>query len=130
MDPKPIQKGAQPQALGSYLVKKAAMHSHHSMGGDTSIRNDTYLGHSITLKTTYTVEIDGKKTNLNLVVDDSGTVHCHSLPNYKFQSALDMVKTIIGQFPDEFPVKAPKAKKSAPKVNVPKRKSPSKKRKL
>jgi hypothetical protein len=60
------------------------------------------------LETIYRVTIDGKKYDLGLLADDQGNVHCHSLPNYQLQSALDMVRAIVEQFPDDFEKKQKK----------------------
>ena len=33
---------------------------------------------------------------------NDGQLHCHSLPNYQSPSAVDMVKRLIDNFPDDF----------------------------
>jgi hypothetical protein len=105
MDPTKLKLGATPKAMGAYLKKTAAA-STHSMHSP-SIRTTEYHGHEISIETVYRVQIDGKTVKLPLMVDDAGIVHCHALPNYQFQSALDMVKAIV----DIFPSALPKSKK-------------------
>lgn len=112
MDVKKLAKGATPAILGSYLKKRAASshgHSAHKQHSSSS-RITTHNGHKIVLETIYRVTIDGKKYDLGLLADDQGNVHCHSLPNYQLQSALDMVRAIVEQFPDDFEKKQKKTK--------------------
>lgn len=101
MDPKKLKLAATPKAMGAYLQKTAAT-TEHSMHAP-SIRTTEYHGHAISIETVYRVQIDGKAVKMPLMVDDSGNVHCHSLPNYQFQSAVDMVKAIVDIFPDALP---------------------------
>ena len=98
MDEKKLAKAAQPGKLGDYLQKTSEAHEHHGSPPRVAIHN----GHEIVLETIYRVTVDGKKVDLGLMVDEQGKVHCHSLPSYQFQSALDMVKAIIDLFPDDF----------------------------
>jgi hypothetical protein len=35
-------------------------------------------------------------------VDNSGKVSAHALPNYSFVSAVDLLKKVIDEFPDDF----------------------------
>lgn len=116
MDAAKLNRAARPAALGRYLKKAAgaAGHEGHAHGGETaSVRTAEHNGHRITLTTTYRVEVNGRVLDIPLMVDDAGVVHCHSLPNYQFDSALEMIKAAIDLFPDEFPPakqsKAPKA---------------------
>ena len=105
MDAKKVSKAAAPRNLGGYLAGLAKMHEHgggHAMG---SVRTATHHGHTISVETMYVITIDGKKARISLMVGDDGQVHCHALPNYQFGSALDMVKVVIDQFPDDFPIK-------------------------
>jgi hypothetical protein len=67
------------------------------------VREDDYNGHQIVLRTTYRIEVDGRTVRVPLGVDNTGQVHCHSLPNYQTASAVDMVKALIANFPDDFP---------------------------
>lgn len=116
MDPAKLARAARPAALGGYL-KKNAPAAGHGMPGHAghaaSVRTAEHNGHLITLTTTYRVEVDGKVLRIPLMVDDSGNVHCHSLPNYQFDSALDMIRAVIDAFPEDFPPAPAKGTKAA-----------------
>ena len=72
-------------------------------GHDTSsVRTAEHNGHHIVVQTTYKITIDGKPFNARLGVTNGGTVHYHGMPNAGFASAIDLVKSIIDNFPDEF----------------------------
>ena len=79
-----------------------------------SVRQDHYKGHHIVVKTTYDVTIDGKKFTSPLDVSNAGTVQYHGIPNVGFASALDLVRCIIDQFPEEFPA----VRRAAPPASV------------
>jgi hypothetical protein len=49
-------------------------------------------------------------------VDNKGKVSAHALPNYSFVSAVDLVKKMIDEFPDDFT-----KKKSDHSINATKR---------
>ena len=89
----------------SPLFKKLLTSQQGVAGHDhsPSIRHDHYKGHHIVVKTTYDVTIDGKKFTPPLDVSNAGTVQYHGMPNVGFPSALDLLKCIIDQFPEEFP---------------------------
>ena len=82
----------------SLKQKMKHMHPSHMM----SVRKGVHEGHTIEIKTTYEVRIDGKVTSVPLTVDSLGRVACHAIPNYSFQSAVDLVKQVIAAFPDDF----------------------------
>lgn len=101
MDTTKLTKAAAPASMAGYLRKRAGEHGHHA-GHAPSARETVHNGHRILLETIYRVTVDGRTVDLGISVDDAGKVHCHSLPNYQFASALDMVKTLIDQFPEDF----------------------------
>jgi hypothetical protein len=104
MDLKKLTQSATPKKLGAHLARKP-MPNHHGKGHDRStksVREEEHDGHHIVIRTTYTIEVDGKRIPAPLGVDNSGQVHCHSLPNYQTASAIDMVKALINNFPDDF----------------------------
>lgn len=101
MDPAKLARAALPASMAGYLRKASAGTGHHG-GHPPATREVVHNGHRIVLETIYRVTVDGRPVDLDLTVDDAGQVHCHSLPNYQFGSALDMVKTIVDQFPDDF----------------------------
>ena len=74
----------------------------HMTGGMGSVREADYKGHHITVTTMYRVKIDGKPFNAILGVSNSGLVHYHGMPNAGFASAIDLLKSVIDTFPDEF----------------------------
>lgn len=101
MDKAKLAKAATPASMAGYLRKRVGAQGHHA-GHGTSVRETVHSGHRILLETIYRVTIDGREVDLGITVDDAGQVHCHSLPTYQFASALDMVKTLVDQFPDDF----------------------------
>jgi hypothetical protein len=80
---------------------------HGSHGGNrlVSIRRDEYNGHKIIITTTYEIEVDGKKFYPPIHVSNNGSVATHALPNYASNSAMDLVKTLIDCFPENFEAK-------------------------
>lgn len=100
------------ESLSTYVTQNAAkvrkaLSTMHGATPATSTRTADYLGHHIEIRTTYEIEIDGARLMTHLVVTDEGQVQCHALPNYTFLSAVDMVRALIDQFPDEFDGTAP-----------------------
>jgi hypothetical protein len=93
--------------LADLEVEEAGGHSHGAAGGHghpmESVRTATHLGHEIVIKTCYEITVDGKPLATPLSVGNDGTLHTHALPEYGFSSAVDLVKTIVEIFPDEFP---------------------------
>jgi len=101
INPQHLADAASPKKFASYLMKlaKPSMHMHDGMA---SLREADYKGHHIAIRTTYQVSVDGRALNIPLGVDNRGNLHCHSLPNYQFTSAVDMVKQLIDSFPGQF----------------------------
>jgi hypothetical protein len=96
-----------PQSVARYVKKNSArvkkvMADMHHHGPATSVRETDYKGHHIEVRTTYEIKVDGRPIASHLVVTDEGQVQCHALPNYTFQSALDVVRSLIDVFPDDF----------------------------
>jgi hypothetical protein len=114
MDAKKLEKAAKPKALGDYLAAHVAdsLHDHEMKHRAESVRVESHDGHQFTIHTTYHIEVDGKPLEVPLMVDQDGQVHCHALPNYQFQSAVDMIKVLIDTFPDDFPTGNPKGAKA------------------
>jgi hypothetical protein len=102
MDKEKLAAAVEPAALGNYLVNLPRGHAHGANGLIETLRMDEHKGHSIVIHTTYLLEIDGKALQVPLSVDNEGRLHCHSLPNYQFRSAIDMVKYLIDIFPNDF----------------------------
>jgi hypothetical protein len=85
----------------SRLDKQEPGHSGHGDGVET-VREDDYKGHHIVVRTTYRVEVDGRRVTGHISVGNDGRVHSHAIPNVSFESALDVVRQLIDAFPDEF----------------------------
>jgi len=79
-----------------------AAHVEHDKGASQSVREIEYNDHKITIYTQYEIKVDGKPFGGHIYVDNSGKVSAHALPNYSFVSAVDLVKKMIDDFPDDF----------------------------
>jgi len=115
MDIKKLARAAEPEKLAKYIAGVAQTHEHNH-GNDGSVetlREDEYEGHHIVIRTTYKMEVDRKVLRVPLALGNDGQLHCHSLPNYQFASAIDMVKRLIDSFPDDFKRKRTAKKRSA-----------------
>jgi hypothetical protein len=109
-DHKPPSKP--PSDLIAYSSKRlkagrsvAAGHAEHDKHPFQSVREIEYNGHKITIYTQYQIKVDGKAFSGHIYVDNRGKVSAHALPNYSFVSAVDLVKKIIDEFPDNFATK-------------------------
>lgn len=101
-----------PEALAEYGGRNApevrrTRHGHgHGPGQGTepmeSVREATYRGHQITIRTSYRIEVDGVPLEGHMAVTNDGRVHYHAMPNVSFGSAVDLVKQLIDAFPDDF----------------------------
>jgi hypothetical protein len=119
MNRKKIVEAAHPRALSSFLASRPMRMMHHGGGKVESVRQADHKGHHIVIRTTYVVEVDGRVLDLPLGVDNNGNVHCHSLPNYQFSSAIGMVKQIIDTFPKDFPKPGKRPPKDSPDSSIP-----------
>jgi hypothetical protein len=96
-----------PESIAAYVKRHAgrarkvltAMHAH---GPRETVREVDYQGHHIVIGTTYRIEVDGRPVGGHFIVTDDGQVQCHALPNYTFSSAVDLVKSMIDVFPEDF----------------------------
>lgn len=95
------------RALDAAPVDAPDGHGGHE-GPLVSIREAEHKGHQITIRTEYTIEVDGKALHGHFSVGADGNVHYHSLPNYEFASAVDLVKKLIDAFPRDFKEKKKK----------------------
>jgi hypothetical protein len=96
-----------PKSVAAYVKRNAAKvkktlagMDHH--GPAISVREADYKKHHIVITTSYAITIDEAPLMGHIVVTDEGQVQCHALPNYTFLSAVDMVKSLIDQFPEDF----------------------------
>ena len=68
-----------------------------------SVRTAEHNGHTIEIRTSYDVRIDGEPLEAHIGVSDDGNVHYHGLPNYTEASAIDLMRRVIDAFPDDYP---------------------------
>ena len=90
---------AQPQMAG---MSECKVHDAKHHGKSTSTREARYNGHTIEIRTTYEIRIDGKEYTGHIRVDDEGQVHSHSIPYMNYGSTLDFVKCLIDLHPDTY----------------------------
>ncbi|MBB1253741.1 hypothetical protein [Streptomyces alkaliterrae] len=102
MGPEELAGAADPAVLGGYLAEVAPADDGHAHGPVTTVREDTFEGHRIVLRTTYEITVDDEPLPVHLMVADDGTVHCHALPNFQFHSALASIRALIRSYPDDF----------------------------
>ena len=98
--PYPSDQAIQPAWIGDQFPAYA--HDHGMQQELSSVRHAEHKGHKITITTTYHIEIDGKSVHIHAAVGNDGRLHCHSTPYDYYQSAVDLVTTLIDRFPDAF----------------------------
>ena len=98
-----------PKDLLAYSYKQlkqgkpvAAGHAGHGEEPFTSVREIHHNGHKITIETQYNIRVDGVPVSGHIYVDNMGKVSSHAFPAYSFPSAVDLVRKMIDEFPDEF----------------------------
>jgi hypothetical protein len=94
-----------PESLVEHVDRNvpAMQQIQHPHGGTMeSIREATYRGHHIVIRTSYHIEVDGVSLEGHLGVANDGQVHYHAIPNLTFVSAVDLVKQLIEAFPEDF----------------------------
>jgi hypothetical protein len=75
----------------------------HGHGGPIEVvRESTYRGHQIVVRTTYSISVDDLAVEGHLGVSNDGQVHYHAIPNLGFSSAIALVEKLIDTFPDDF----------------------------
>lgn len=98
---------ADPEPLLESLARAAQdlpAPGHHGHGGPIeTVRESTYRGHRIVVRTTYAITVDGEPVDGHLGVSNDGQVHYHPIPNLAFGSAIELVEKIVDAFPDDFP---------------------------
>jgi hypothetical protein len=95
----------QARKSGPYFKKLLTTHMGRR-GHGASVREAHYKGHHIVIRTTYEVKVNGRKFDVALGVSDGGQVYYHGMPNVAFDSAIDLMKSVIDQFPEAFSKKA------------------------
>jgi len=94
-DLKHIIKHKKDYVPDNYQSSDSGHSSHHGENSFSSERIVNYKGKKVVIETTYKVEIDGVPLQAHVAAADDGTVHCHGLPNYSFESATSLVKNLI-----------------------------------
>jgi len=93
---------AQARKTAPYFKQLLADMHAHMQEASTSTREADYQGHHVVIQTTYKVTVDGKPFKAGLGVTDGGRVYYHGMPNVGFDSAVDLMKSVIDRFSDEF----------------------------
>ena len=98
-----------PESIADYVKKNtqkvkgaSAMMMMHHEGGQEVLREDDYKGHHITVRTVYHITVDGKEVTGHIMLTNDGQVQYHGLPNLSFDSTIDLVKSLIDNFPEDF----------------------------
>ncbi len=99
-----VKQNARKQARSSSM--KTMM---HGKGGQEIIRQDDYKGHHVMVRTRYDITIDGQVVTGHIMLTNLGQVQYHGLPNHSFDSAVELARALIDNFPEDF------AKKAAPR---------------
>jgi hypothetical protein len=97
----------EPRSLTESLARHKAglgelSQGHHGHGPIEVVRESTYRGHQIVVRTTYSISVDDLAVEGHLGVSNDGQVHYHAIPNLGFSSAIELVEKLIDTFPDDF----------------------------
>src|SRR5437764_883312 len=98
-----------PESIAKYVKQNAqkvrgassTMMAHHE-GHQEIIREDDYKGHHIVVRTAYTIQVDSKEVTGHVMLTNAGQVQYHGLPNYSFNSTIELAKALIDNFPEDF----------------------------
>lgn len=83
--------------LSAFARKKITASSHGGHGGKPRPRTFKIGKSKVEIFTTYKVFVDGRPLKIDLEVADDGSVICHSLPFYRANSAVDVVRYAVEQ---------------------------------
>jgi hypothetical protein len=99
-----LVQAAQPDAVVERLAEQRPQLTEpgHEHGSMESVREATYRGHHIAIRTTYRIEVDDRPILGHMGVTNDGQVHYHPIPNLGFASAVELVKQLIDAFPEDF----------------------------
>ena len=101
-----------PESIAKYVKQNARKQSSsmksmmHGKGGQEVIRQDDYKGHHIVVKTKYDMTIDGQVVTGHIMLTNLGQVQYHGLPNHSFDSAVELARALIDNFPEDFEKKS------------------------
>jgi hypothetical protein len=76
-------------------------------GGQEIVREDHYKGHHIVVRTKYNIAVDGRAVTGHIMLTNAGDVQYHGLPNYSFDSTVELTRALIDNFPEDFEKKTP-----------------------
>ena len=100
-----LDQASTPESLAEHVARNAPalrQSQHEHVRAIESVREATYRGHQIVIRTNYHIEVDGVAVEGHLGVTNDGQVHYHAVPNLSFASAVDLVKQLIDTFPEDF----------------------------
>ena len=109
MDLNKLLQAADPRNLAKFIqdLPEPSGHGVGHRGSLESTREADHQGRHILIRTTYRIEVDGKLIPIPLMLGNDGQLHCHALPNYRFASAIELVKELIETYPQDFPLTPP-----------------------
>jgi hypothetical protein len=105
VNPADVEPLAAPEEYLQHVRRSAEEpHEAHDHGDPTSesVREDEYKGHRIVVRTSYTIEVDGRPVTGHVAVTNDGQVHYHAVPNLSFASVVDLVRELIDAFSEDF----------------------------
>jgi len=88
----PVQPGWVKQDTGN----------HHDHGALATVRTAVENGHTITIRTAYTIEVDGQPFHGHLYVEEDGSLRCHATPYFRYASAIELMKNVVSSYPESF----------------------------
>ena len=94
------------QAILKSSGMKAMM---HHQGGQEILREDDYKGHHIAVRTRYDITVDGQVVTGHIMLTNAGEVQYHGLPNYSFDSAIELARALVDNFPQDFEKTSPES---------------------
>lgn len=95
-----LNDAAKTAVISSFLMDNGAAlwTGAHAHGVDAETVA-VHRGRLITVKRTYDIRIDGTPLSLPVSVDRFGRVSCHALPYVSFESAVDLLRSLLDAVP-------------------------------
>src|SRR5947209_3452848 len=99
-----------PESIAKYVKQNVAkakkspgmMRMMRHRGGQEIVRQDDYKGHHIVVGTVYRIMIDGREVTGHVMLTNDGQVQYHGLPNRSFDSTIQLARSLIDNFPEDF----------------------------
>ena len=95
----PTESTSHPEWIKQHFPAYVDPHTAHLQ---TGVREFAHAGHVVRITTTYKVEVDGREVQAHLSVDEDGRVFTHALPFVSYGSAVDLMKSVIDAYADDF----------------------------